>query len=130
MILNYALGLLSFMFGMTIHILGKVQEFKQIAEANNDPSVTFSYKKLFNKEWINFVRAILGGIAIIIFLPMFIGDYKTQFVNHEGVVMFTVALKALLIPLHFFIGYSGSSAVFNILGKYKKDLLSNIGGNG
>jgi hypothetical protein len=130
MVLNYFLGFAAFMFGMIIHILGKVQEFKSMAEANQDPKVVFSYKKLLDKEWINMVRAILGGIAIIVFLPMLIGDYKTQFLKEDGTVMFTMNLKALLIPLYFFIGYSGSSAIFNILGKYKKDLLANIGGNG
>jgi hypothetical protein len=36
-------------------------------------------------------------------------------------------VKAACIPIYFFFGYSGNSALFAFFGKYKKTILSQVG---
>lgn len=128
MILNYTLGYVAFLFGMLIYLLGKINEYKKLAKAHPNPLVNFSLSKLWSSEWANVIQVLLGGLALVIFLPMLIGNYQVDFKSSSGAIIATVNLKAVLIPLYFFIGYSGNSAVFMILGKYKKELISKIGG--
>lgn len=125
--LNYVLGYLAFVFGSLFYILSKIAEYKQMAEANPDPKIKYDLGTLLSKEWINIARLYLGGIAIVWLLPQLIGGSTVEITNPSGAILATFALKAVLIPLYFFIGYSGNSAVFAIFGKYKKTLLKQVG---
>lgn len=100
-----------------------------MAEANTNPSVVYSLKNFLNKEWINILQLYIGGAALVVFLPMLIGGATVDIKTTSGAVLSTFALKAILIPVYFILGYSGNSAVFNVFGKYKKTLLDPIGGN-
>lgn len=98
-----------------------------MAESNPDPKISYSTKAMFNKEWVNFVRLLIGGIALVILLPMLVGSATLDVKSAAGSVVSTFALKSVLIPLYFFIGYSGNSALFALFGKYKKTLLERVG---
>lgn len=125
--LTYIWGYLAFLLGVLLYVLAKVQEFKQMAESNPDPKISYSTKAMFNKEWVNFVRLLIGGIALVILLPMLVGSATLDVKSAAGSVVSTFALKSVLIPLYFFIGYSGNSALFALFGKYKKTLLERVG---
>lgn len=125
--LTYALGYGAFLFGVVLYILAKIQEFRQMADANPDPKINYSTKALFNKEWVNFTRLLIGGLALVVFLPMLIGEQTVELKSQAGNVLATFALKSALVPMYFFIGYSGNSVLFAIFGKYKKTLLERVG---
>lgn len=108
-------------------MLGKIKEFKDMAEANPDPKIIYSTKKLFSKEWINLAQLVIGGVAVIIFTPMLVGGVTVDIKNVSGQVVTTLAMQTMLMPFYFFIGYSGNSAMFAYFGKYKKTLLNQVG---
>lgn len=125
--MHYIIDYGSFLLGALLYILGKIQDFKEMAEANPNPSVVFNTKHMFGKEWINYVRLLIGGVALVIFMPMLIGGATVDIKNTDGQTIATVAMGTLLIPFYFFIGYSGNSALFSLFGKYKKTLLNRVG---
>lgn len=127
MILNYILGYLAFLLGVALYVLSKVQEYKQMAKSNPNPTVKFSFGGFWSDEWVNFVRLLLAGIALVVFMPMLIGGATVDIKSTAGNVITTLALKAVLIPMYFFLGYSGNSAIFALFGKYKKTLLNQVG---
>lgn len=127
MILNYILGYLSFLLGILLYLLAKVSEYKKMAKQNPNPDIRFSMKSFWNDEWINFARVLIAGVALVLFMPMLIGGSMVELKNNEGGVIASFALRAVLIPFYFFVGYSGNSAVFAIFGKYKKTLLNQVG---
>lgn len=125
--MSYLIDYGSFLLGALLYILGKIQEFKELAETNPNPNVVHSTKEMFSKEWINYVRLLLGGVALVIFMPMLIGGATVDIKNTDGQTITTLALGTILIPFYFFIGYSGNSALFSLFGKYKKTLLNKVG---
>lgn len=125
--ISYLIDYGSFLLGAILYILGKIEEFKQMAEANPDPKVVYDFKHLLLKEWVNFTRLLIGGIALIIFLPMLIGGATVDIKSTDGIVIATLSLEALLRPFYFFIAYSGLSALLSVFGKYKKTLLNRVG---
>lgn len=125
--ISYLIDYGSFLLGAALYILGKISEFKQMAEANPDPKIVYDFRHLVSKEWINFTRLLLGGVALIIFLPMLIGGATVDIKSTEGVIIATLSLEALLRPFYFFVAYSGLSALLSVFGKYKKTLLSRVG---
>ena len=127
--INLLVGFGAFVFGSILYLLSKIKEYKLMAEANTNPSVVYSLKNFLNKEWINILQLYIGGAALVVFLPMLIGGATVDIKTSSGSVLSTFALKAILIPMYFILGYSGNSAVFNVFGKYKKTLLDPIGGN-
>jgi hypothetical protein len=127
--LNYLLGYGAFLLGATLYMLSKVQDYKSTAKANPNPNVSFSVKGMLSDESINIARLLLGGVALVIFLPMLIGGATVDVKNTTGAVITSLTLKAVLIPMYFILGYSGNSAVFALFGKYKKTLLEQVGVN-
>jgi hypothetical protein len=125
--LHYLYDYGSFLLGAALYILAKMQKYKEMAEANPNPNVKSSWKAMFNKEVINFIRLLLGGVALVIFLPMLIGGATVDFKSVEGQVITTLTLQSLLIPMYFFVGYAGNSALFAFFGKYEKTLLNRVG---
>lgn len=125
--MHYLLDYGCFLLGCTLYLLGKIKEFKAMAEANPDPKIVYSTKNLISKEWINFAQLIIGGVAVVIFTPMLIGGVTVDTKNVSGQVVTTLAMQTLLMPFYFFIGYSGNSAMFAYFGKYKKTLLNQVG---
>lgn len=127
--LHYLLDYGSFALGAFLHILGKMQKYKELAEANPNPDVVFNHKTMFSKEWINITRLMIGGIALIIFMPMLIGGASVDIKSTEGQVIANLALQTVLAPFYFFVAYAGNSALFSLFGKYEKTLLNRVGVN-
>lgn len=125
--LHYLLDYGTFLLGAFLHILGKMQKFKEMAEANPDPKIIFNVKTMYRKEWINITRLLIGGIALIIFMPMLIGGASVDIKSVEGQVITTLTLQTLLAPFYFFVAYAGNSALFSLFGKYEKTLLNRVG---
>lgn len=125
--MTYLIDYGSFLLGALLYILGKIQEFKEMAEANPNPKVVHNTRTMFHKEWINMARLLIGGVALVLFLPMLIGGATVDIKNVEGQTITTLALETILIPFYFFIGYSGNSALFSLFGVYKKTLLNRVG---
>jgi hypothetical protein len=124
---QYLLDYGCFLLGCVLYLLGKIKEYKAIAEANPDPKVIHSNKKMFDKEWINLAQLIIGGVALIIFTPKLIGGVTVDIKNVSGQIVTSLAMQTILMPFYFFIGYSGNSALFAYFGKYKKTLLNQVG---
>ena len=122
------IGFAAFIFGSLIYLLSKIKEYKALAD-NHSGDVVFSFKKFLSKEWINLAQLYLGGLAIVIGLPMLAGGINVNLNNSAGALMVTFTLKEALIPMYFLIGFGGNSVVNSIFGKYKKTLLEPIGGN-
>jgi hypothetical protein len=125
--IQYILGYGCFLLGAVLYILGKIQEYQQMADANPNPRVIFSTKDMFRKEIINLLRLLIGGIALVIFMPKLAGGTTVDFKNVSGQVVTTVAFQTLLLPFYFIVGYSGNSALFTLFGKYKKTLFNQVG---
>lgn len=125
--LHYLLDYGSFLLGAVLFVLAKVQEFKEMAEANPNPKIIYDTRHLFEKEWINFARLIIGGVALVIFMPMLIGGATVDIKSAEGNVITNLEMKTILAPFYFLVGYSGLSGLFAIFGKYKKTLLNRVG---
>jgi hypothetical protein len=126
-ILNYLLGYGAFLLGAILFILGKMNDYDQMARANPDPKVIYDRKTFFRMEAINFARLFIGGIALVIFAPMLIGGVVVDVKNSSGAVVTTLALKAALAPFYFVTAYAGNSALFAFFGKYKKAMLGGVG---
>lgn len=125
--IHYILDYGAFLLGSVLYILGKIQEYKLMAKANPNPKVIYDTKHFLSDEWINFARLIIGGIALVIFMPMLIGGASVDIKSTEGAIITNLEMKTLLAPFYFLVGYSGSSGLFAIFGKYKKTLLNRVG---
>lgn len=124
---HYFIDYGAFLLGAVLYVLAKIQEFKEMAEANPDPKIVYNTKHLFEKEWINFARLLIGGIALVIFMPMLIGGASVDIKSTEGAIITNLEMKTILAPFYFLVGYSGLSGLFAIFGKYKKTLLNRVG---
>jgi hypothetical protein len=127
MIFNYVLGYLAFSLGSTIYLITKIQEYRKTAKANPNPNFVFSMKDFWSDEWLNVLKLQLGGIALVLFLPILIGGTTVDIKNTAGAVVTSFALKVALMPMYFVLGYSGNSAVFALFGKYKKTFVNQMG---
>src|ERR1700749_813550 len=110
--IHYILDYGSFLLGAVLYVLAKIQEFKEMAEANPDPKVVYNTRHLFEKEWINFARLLIGGVALIIFMPMLIGGASVDIKSAEGAIITNLEMKTILAPIYFLVGYSGLSGLF------------------
>ena len=122
--INYLLGYGAFVLGSVLYLLSKIRDFKR--QAKPIPGMEFNYKQFWNDELINIIQLYVGGIALVIFLPMMIGGATVDIKSTSGIVITTLALKATLIPMYFILGWSGNSALFSLFGKYKKTFLNKL----
>lgn len=125
--LHYLLDYGAFLLGVTLYVLMKAKKLKEIAEANPDPKVAFSWAKFRKKESINLAILLIGGIALVIFTPALIGAATVDIKSTEGVVIATIAIQTLLAPFYFLIALSGPSALLNYFGAYEKTLFNRMG---
>lgn len=123
--INYLLGYGAFVLGSVLYLLSKIRDFKK--QAKPIPGMEFSLKQFWKDELINIIQLYVGGIALVIFLPMLIGGATVDIKSTSGAVITTLALKATLIPMYFILGWSGNSALFSLFGKYKKTFLNQLG---
>ena len=124
---NYFLGFLAFFVGSVLYLLGKMKEYKKTAKANPRTDVVFNQKQFFNDEWINITMLLIAGMALVFFLPSLIGGTMIDIKNTDGGIVTSFSLKKALMPLYFTLGYSGNSAVFMLIGKYKTTFLNQVG---
>lgn len=124
--LHYVIDYACFLLGAVLYALSKVQGYKDMAAANPDPKIVYSAKNFINKEIINFIRLIIGGIALVIFMPMLIGGAVVDIKNAEGAVIASITLKSALMPFYFVVGLGGTALLFSIFGRYQKTLLSKL----
>lgn len=125
--IHYLLDYGCFGLGVFLYLLAKVEDYKKMADSNPDPKVVYDRKHFINDEWINFTRLAIGGIALIAFTPMLTGGASVDIKSTEGVVIANIEMKTLLMPFYFLTGYSGSSGLFALFGKYKKTLFNRVG---
>lgn len=124
---HYLIDYGSFLLGAVLYILGKVQEFKEMADSNPDPKVIYGTGRMLSKEWVNLTRLLIGGIALVIFMPMLIGGTTVDIKNTSGNVVTTLTMATVLTPFYFLVGYAGLSGLLAVFGKYKKTLLHQVG---
>lgn len=125
--INYLLGYAAFVGGMIMYLTSKIADYRKTAKSNPNPALRFSMRAFWADEWINLVQLMVAGVALVIFLPMLVGEGSVDMKTSTGTVYATFAIKKALIPAYFFIAYSGNSAVFAIFGKYKKTFLNQLG---
>lgn len=124
---HYLIDYGSFLLGAVLYILGKVQEFKEMADSNPDPKVIYGTGRMLSKEWVNLTRLLIGGVALVIFMPMLIGGTTVDIKNTSGNVVTTLTMATVLTPFYFLVGYAGLSGLLAVFGKYKKTLLHQVG---
>lgn len=117
----------AFLLGAALHVLGKLQDFKQMAKSQPNQNVKVSLMAMASDEWINFARLLIGGVALVIFTPKMIGGTMVEIKNIAGQVVSTIEMKTMLLPFYFLIGMAGNSALFAYFGKYKKTLFNQVG---
>lgn len=127
MVTSYLWGYAAFIGGIVLHLLSKIADYRKTAKSNPNPDFKFSMKDFWADEWLNLVRMLVAGIALVIFLPMLVGEGTIDMKTSTGTIYATFAIKKALIPAYFFIAYSGNSAVFAIFGRYKKTFLNQLG---
>jgi len=125
--IHYLIDYAVFALGVVLYLLGKIQEYKNMAKANPDPKVVYDRKHFIDDEWINFARLAIGGIALIAFTPMLTGGASVDIKSTEGAVIANIEMKTLLMPFYFLVGYSGTSGLFAFFGRYKKTLFGRVG---
>lgn len=124
--LHYIIGYALFVLGAVLYCLGKIQEFKDMAESNPDPKIVYNTNRFLNKELINFIRLFVGGIGLVVIMPMLIGGTVVEIKNTEGAVLTSISLKSALMPFYFVVGLGGTSLLLSIFGRYRKTLLSRL----
>lgn len=127
MVTSYLFGYAAFIGGMIMYLTSKIADYRKTAKSNPNPALKFSMKEFWADEWINLVRMLIAGIALVIFLPMLVGEGSIEMKTSTGTTYATFAIKKALIPAYFFIAYSGNSAIFALFGKYKKTFLNQLG---
>ncbi len=125
--LHYFLDYGCFLLGSALYVLGKCAEYKKLAKQHPDQSVNFNLNDFFNEEWINLTRFYIGGVALIIFMPMLIGDGFVELKGADGAVLLSLELKEALMPFYFLTAYGGNSALFAVFGKYKTTFMNKVG---
>jgi len=125
--MTYLLGYGCFLLGAILHLLGKIQEFKQMAKANPDPKIVYNTKNMLSEESVNIARMLIGGIALVIFAPMLMGGATVDIKNTAGQLVTTLSVEAMLLPFYFVTGIGGNSTLFAYFGKYKKTLMNQVG---
>jgi hypothetical protein len=125
--INYVYGYIAFVFGSLFYILIKIRDYKAAAKANPSPTVKYSLRSLIEEEWVNIALMYLGGIALVWLFPKLIGGATVEIKTANNILLTAMSLKAACIPIYFFFGYSGNSALFAFFGQYKKTLLSKVG---
>lgn len=126
-LLPYLYGYAAFLGGFALYFLQKIYDYNKQAKLNPNPALKFSFAAFWSDEWINVVRILIAGIAVVIFLPMLIGGTTVELTNSKGAVMTSFEMKTALLPMYFFLAYSGGSGVFALLGKYKTTFLNQLG---
>lgn len=125
---HYFIDYGSFLLGAVLSILGTIQDYKKMADANPDPKIIYDARHLLGKEWVNLTRLLIGGIALVLFMPMLIGGTTVDIKNTSGNVVTTLTMASVLTPFYFLVGYAGLTGLLAIFGKYKSTLLKQVGG--
>lgn len=124
--INFFLGYLAYLLGLSLFVLDIIAKYKQLADAHPNPSVVFNGKIFWNKEWVNIIRMLLlGVVSLILMIPL--GSITIDFSNVQGQSMFSTSAKVLSIPLYIVFGWTGGKATLGLLGKYKKELQNKTG---
>lgn len=116
-----------FLLGAILSILGVVQDYKKMAEANPDPKIIYNARHFLDKEWVNLARLLIGGVALVIIMPMVVGGTAVDIKNTSGNVVTTLTMAAVLTPFYFLVGYAGLTGLLAVFGKYKSTLLNQVG---
>ena len=125
--MNYLFMYLAYLLGAAIFILDQIKKYEDIANANPDPTITYKKGSFWEKEkWTLLQIVLLGGVSIII-LPALFGGSSFALEKADGSVLWTVPMKAALIPIQIVIGWSGGRMILAFLGKSKAELYKKVG---
>lgn len=124
---HYLIDYGAFLLGSILCILGTIEDYKKMAEANPDPKIVYDAKHLLNKEWTNLARLLIGGVALVLFLPSLVGGTTVDIKNVSGNVVTTLKMATVLTPMYFLVGYSGVNGLLAIFGKYKNTFMKQVG---
>ena len=125
--MNYLFMYLAYLLGAAIFILDQIKKYEDIANANPDPTITYKKVNFWEKEKWNILQIILlGGVSIII-LPALFGGSSFALEKSDGSTLWTVPMKAALIPIQIVVGWSGGRMILAFLGKSKAELYKKVG---
>jgi hypothetical protein len=124
---HYLMDYGAFLLGSILCILGTIEDYKKMADANPDPKIVYDANHFLHKEWINLARLLIGGVAIILFMPMLVGGTTVDIKNSSGNVVTTLTMATVLTPFYFLVGYSGVNGLLAIFGKYKNTFMKQAG---
>lgn len=124
---HYLIDYGAFLLGAILCILGTIEDYKKMADANPDPKIVYDASHFLHKEWINLTRLLIGGVALILFMPMLVGGTTVDIKNVSGSVVTTLKMVTVLTPMYFLVGYSGVNGLLAIFGKYKNTFMKQVG---
>lgn len=127
MILNYLIAYAGYCLGATIFILDVIKKYQLIADSNPNPNIVYNKSVFWRKEKINVIQMFLYGIISVIILPQLFGGTSFQATNSAGSVIWTVPMKAAMLPLQIIVGYSGGRMIIAFMGKSKQELYKKVG---
>lgn len=125
--MNYLFMYLAYLLGAAIFILDQIKKYEDIANANPDPTITYKKANFWTKEKWNIVQIVLLGAVSIIILPALFGGSSFALQKSDGSVLWTVPMKAALIPVQIVTGWSGGRMILAFLGKSKAELYKKVG---
>ena len=125
--MNYLFMYLAYLLGAAIFILDQIKKYEDIANSNPDPSITYNKMSFWQKEKWTLIQIVLLGVVSIIILPALFGGSSFALQKSDGSTLWTVPMKAALIPLQVVTGWSGGRMILAFLGKSKAELYKKVG---
>jgi len=125
--MNYLFMYLAYLLGAAIFILDQIKKYEDIANSNPDPSITYNKMSFWQKEKWTLIQIVLLGAVSVIILPALFGGSSFALQKSDGSTLWTVPMKAALIPLQVVTGWSGGRMILAFLGKSKAELYKKVG---
>ena len=125
--MNYLFMYLAYLLGAFIFILDQIKKYEDIANANPDPTITYKNMNFWQKEKWTLMQIVLLGAVSVIILPALFGGSSFALQKADGTALWTVPMKAALIPVQIICGWSGGRMILAFLGKSKAELYKKVG---
>ncbi len=125
--MNYLFMYLAYLLGAAIFILDQIKKYEDIANANPDPTITYKKVNFWQKEKWTLIKIVLLGAVSVIILPALFGGSSFALQKADGAALWTVPMKAALIPVQIVVGWSGGRMIIAFLGKSIAELYKKVG---
>jgi hypothetical protein len=126
-ILEYLTSYGAYVLGAFVYILDIIKKYRMLADASPNPAAVYSSKIFWKKENINVIQIFLYGVISTIILPRLFGGSIISIQNDSGAEIYSVPMRAALIPIQIILGWTGGRLVLAAMGRSKGELYRKIG---